>query len=147
MTNSLDTNILVYAADEDAGEHASASVVVTEMLSNPGEWILADQVLFEFYKALRNPRIFHHPLDATEAALRIRFLHTESGVARCCYELGDWESVVSRLADPSTPAGRTHDIILGATLKANGVERFYTRNTKDFETAGFAELLNPIKPG
>jgi len=147
MTNSLDTNILVYAADEDAEEHADASSVVTEMLSNPADWILADQVLFEFYKALRNPRIFRHPLDAAEAALRVRFLHTESGVARCCYELGDWERVMSHLANPTTPAGRTHDIILGATLRANGVKRFYTRNTKDFEKTGFAELLNPIKPG
>jgi len=144
MTNSLDTNILVYAADEDAAEHKAASIVVEEMLANPRDWLLADQVLFEFYKALRNPRIFQHPLGAREAALRVRFLHSESGATRCCYELDNWDGVVARLAERGTPAGRTHDIVLGITLKSNGVDRFYTRNTKDFQEIGFVELINPI---
>lgn len=144
MMNSLDTNILVYAADEDAAEHKAASVVVDEMLANPREWILADQVLFEFYRAVRNARIFRHPLGAKEAALRIQFLQSESGVARCCYELAQWDAVFPRLADRGTPATRTHDIVLGVTLKSNGVKRFFTRNTKDFHAIGFRELLNPI---
>jgi len=145
MRNSLDTNILVYAADEDAAEHKAASVVVDEMLANPSEWILADQVLFEFYRAVRNSRVFRHPLGAKEAALRVQFLQSESGVARCCYELGQWEEVFSRLADRSTPAARTHDIVLGVTLQANGVKRFFTRNTKDFHAIGFRELINPVE--
>ncbi len=144
MTNSLDTNILLYAADEDAAEHKAASTVVGEMLASPREWLLADQVLFEFYKALRNPRILHHPLDAREAALRVRFLHSESGVTRCCYDLDNWDAVFARLSERGTPAGRTHDLVLGITLKSNGVDRFYTRNTKDFQEIAFSELINPI---
>ena len=144
MTNSLDTNILVYAADEDASEHTAASIIVEAMLANPQDWLLADQVLFEFYRALRNPRIFHNPLGAREAALQVRFLHSESGVSRCCYELGNWDGVFARLAEHSTRAARIHDIVLGITLKSNGVDRFYTRNTKDFQEIGFIELINPI---
>lgn len=144
MTSSLDTNILVYAADEDAAEHKAACIVVEEMLANPEEWILADQVLFEFYRAIRNSRIFRHPLGAQEAALRIQFLQSESGIARCCYELDQWDEVFSRLAERGTPAARIHDIVLGVTLKSNGVKRFFTRNTKDFHAIGFRELINPI---
>lgn len=144
MTSSLDTNILVYAADEDAAEHKAASLVVAEMLANPRDWILADQVLYEFYKALRNPRVFEHPLGAREASLRLQFLHSESGVARCCYELSNWENVFARLAERDTPPGRTHDIVLGITLKTNGTDRFFTRNTREFQEIGFHELVNPI---
>lgn len=144
MTSSLDTNILVYAADEDAAEHAAASVVVEEMLGNPGDWVLADQVLFEFYRALRNPRVFRKPLGAAQAAMRLDFLYRESGVTRCCYGLGDWEKVFAQLADQATPVGRTHDVILAATLISHGVGRFYTRNVKDFRLAGFHDLVNPI---
>lgn len=144
MMNSLDTNILVYAADEDAVEHKAASAVVDEMLANPEKWIIADQVLFEFYRAIRNPRILRHPLGAPEAALRLQFLQSESGVARCCYDLGQWDGVFSQLAESGTPAARTHDIVLGVTLKSNGVKRFFTRNTKDFHSIGFPELINPI---
>ncbi len=142
--NSLDTNILVYAADEDSAEHQTAAHVVDDMLANPGQWILADQVLFEFYRAIRNPRIFRHPLDAPGAATRIRFLREEIGVTRCCYELTDWTAIFDQLTHPTTPAQRTHDLILGCTLKNNGVRRFYTRNTKDFQTIGFPDLINPI---
>ena len=144
MMNSLDTNILVYAADEDAAEHEAASALVDEMLTNPMDWMIADQVLFEFYRAIRNPRIFRHPLGAQEAALRLKFLKSESGVARCCYDIDQWDGVYSRLAERGTPAARTHDIVLGVTLKSNGVKCFFTRNIKDFHAIGFRELVNPI---
>ena len=45
--NSLDTNILIYASNEDAPEHAKAQKVVAKLLATPSEWILADQVLIE----------------------------------------------------------------------------------------------------
>ena len=81
--NSLDTNILIYAANTAAPEHAKALAVVDAMLANPGEWIIADQVLWEFYKALRHPKILQKPRTAAQAAAQIRFLREQSGVA-CC---------------------------------------------------------------
>lgn len=144
MLCSLDTNILVYAADQDAAEHSKALAVVDSALGAPENWIIADQVVFEFYKALRNPHIFRNPLHATQAARHIRFLREETGVPFCCYELPFWKSILSSLEQNDTPYQRTHDIVLAGTLKANGVTRFYTRNTTDFADAGFEELINPI---
>lgn len=146
MTNSLDTNILVYAADKDSLEHQAAIALVDTMLANPQDWVLADQVLFEFYRAIRNSRILKHPLNAYEASRHLQFLRNESGVSRCCYDLDCWDKVFQKLAAHETPAARTHDIVLGITLKNNGVRRFFTRNTKDFEAIGFHELINPIDP-
>lgn len=57
---SLDTNILIYAANNRAPEHAKALELVNEMLANPDEWIIADQVLWEFYKALRHSKILEN---------------------------------------------------------------------------------------
>ncbi len=142
--NSLDTNILIYATDIDCCEHTEAKLIVEQMLEHPEAWVIADQVLFEFYKALRNPRIFKFPRDAPQAAAHIHFLQSETGIARCCYDLSDWESVFFHLAAQDTPAGRIHDIVLGSTLKSHGVECFYTRNTKDFMAMGFPQLINPI---
>ena len=142
--SSLDTNILVYAADADSKEHGPALALLEDALQRPKEWMLADQVLFEFYKALRNPRIFRHPLEAGPAAERVGFLREDSGFLCCCYELEHWPAVFRALQASGTPYQRTHDLLLGQTLKANGVRRFYTRNTKDFEDIGFGELLNPI---
>ena len=39
---------------------------------------------------------------------------------------------------------RIHDVRLSETLKYWGVDEFYTRNTRDFEDAGFRILSNPF---
>jgi predicted nucleic acid-binding protein len=144
MLSSLDTHILVYAADEDAVEHPKASALMERALREPSRWMVAEQVLWEFYKALRNPRVVTRPLSAEQSARRIRFLREESGFLRCCYELNQWREVMQTLARPRTPFQRTHDVVLGVTLRAHGVERFYTRNTGDFQKVGFRELINQI---
>jgi len=142
--NSLDTNILVYAANEDCDEHARANHLVNNALASPREWMLSEQVLYEYYKALRHPRILSSPLRAAEAAAQVRFLRDQSGFMVCCYETILWSRVIDRLSSPAFPYQRTHDEILAQTLRHNGVKTFYTRNCKDFEEAGFEQVVNPI---
>ena len=142
--NSLDTNILIYASNRAAPEHDKAIEVVHAMLANPSDWIIADQVLWEFYKALRHPLILSKPRTARQAATQVRFLREEAGVACCAYEIRQFSAVLARLEDPKFPYQRTHDVVLGETLRGNGVTAFYTHNTKDFADAGFAHLIDPI---
>ncbi len=142
--NSLDANILVYAANSAAPEHAKALGVVNTMLAHPAEWILADQVLWEFYKALRHPKILQRPRTAIQAAAQIRFLREQSGVVCCSYETSLFNAVLAQLERPRFPYQRTHDAILGATLRRQGVKVLYTRNEKDFTDSGIPKVMNPI---
>ena len=142
--NSLDTNILIYAANSAAPEHAKALAVVNSMLASPGDWIIADQVLWEFYKALRHPKILQKPRTAAQAAAQIRFLREKSGVACCAYETTHFDEVIVHLEQPRFPYQRTHDTILGVTLRRQGVKVFYTRNEKDFAGLGLPKVVNPI---
>ena len=144
--NSLDTNILVYAANEDCDEHAKANQLVNDALSAPRDWIIAEQVLFEYYKALRHPRILSKPLSAPAAAVQIQFLREKSGFMICCYEMFLWNRVFDHLSRQDFPYQRTHDQILAQTLLHNGVKTFHTRNTKDFVGIGFERVINPIDP-
>lgn len=142
--NSLDTNILIYAANSAAPEHAKALAVVNSMLASPGDWIIADQVLWEFYKALRHPKILQKPRTAAQAAAQIRFLREKSGVACCAYETTHFDEVIAQLEQSRFPYQRTHDTILGVTLRCQGVKVFYTRNEKDFTGLGLPKVVNPI---
>lgn len=84
---SLDTNILLYAADEDCREHDAAISLLNDALRSPAEWMLADQVLFEMYAGLRHPGVFAKPLSAAEAARRVASAATSRGfrsVAMSC---------------------------------------------------------------
>ncbi len=142
--NSLDTNILIYAANSSAPEHGRALAVVQAMLGHPGEWILADQVLWEFYRALRHPRILQKPRSAAQAAAHLRFLREESGIACCAYELPHFAEVLECLGRSRFPYQRTHDALLGITLRRHGVTTFYTRNERDFTDVGLPTIVNPI---
>jgi predicted nucleic acid-binding protein len=141
---SLDTNILLYAADEDCHEHGAALGLLNDALRSPAEWMLSDQVLFEMYAGLRHPGVFAKPLSAVEAARRVAFLRDESGFSFCCYELRSWPLIHTGLATPAFPRRRTYDLVLAVTLRSNGVNEFYTRNVADFRKAGFTRVVNPI---
>ena len=54
---SIDTNILLYAANEDAPEHEECKQLLQQILEDPTDWIIADQVYLELYRALRNWRL------------------------------------------------------------------------------------------
>jgi predicted nucleic acid-binding protein len=61
--NSLDTNILIYAVNSGCEEHEAARGVYEALLEDPTAWIVSDQVLFEFYRGLRHPKILEKPLS------------------------------------------------------------------------------------
>jgi predicted nucleic acid-binding protein len=82
---SLDTNILLYAANEDAPEHVICKAFLQNVIVNPQNWIIADQVYLELYRALRSPRVMSHPLSAVEAAGHVSLLRDGMGVMHCGY--------------------------------------------------------------
>ena len=141
---SLDTNILVYASNEDAPEYKKARKIVEILLGNADEWILADQVLIESYRALRNPAVVERPLSAKDAWALVNFYREEAGCRRCCFELEMWQVLEQHLKSNRFEARLTFDAVLAVTLISNSVDLFYTRNTKDFVYFGFHTVINPI---
>jgi predicted nucleic acid-binding protein len=142
--NSLDTNILIYASNQDAPEQVKAQKVVGELLAAPSEWIIADQVLIEFYRALRNPAVLQRPASAPDAWDMLNFYREEAGCQRCSFELQMWHPLERHLRSRRFEAKRTFDAVLAITLISNTVDVFYTRNTKDFRGFGFRSVVNPI---
>ena len=142
--NSLDTNILIYAVNADCPEHSRAAEIYQSMLDVPEEWILSDQILFEFYRALRNSRILERPLGHQQALDQITFLREKSGVQHCAYETAFWPELYRDNSNENPMLAHTFDRVRAATLKQNGVTCFYPRNTKDFTGVGFERLINPI---
>jgi predicted nucleic acid-binding protein len=141
---SLDTNILLYAANEDAPEHVICKAFLQNVIVNPQNWIIADQVYLELYRALRSPRVMSHPLSAVEAAGHVSLLRDGMGVMHCGYNSECWDRLIRNLQAEDFPYRRTHDAVLAATLLSHGVKIFYTRNTKDFVSGGFQQVINPV---
>ena len=142
--NSLDTNILIYAVNSGCREHGHAKKIYEEMLRNPTEWILSDQILFEFYRGLRNSKILERPLNHPQALRQIEFLRQDSGVLHCSYETTFWNDLMKGFAVKGLKSSTIFDQVLAVTLLKNGVKKLYTRNRKDFAGFDFESVINPI---
>lgn len=141
---SLDTNIQLYAANEDAPEHEVCKDLLRQIIEDPTEWVIADQVYLESYRALRNPRVMSNPLSAKPAAKHVATLRDEMGISHCGYASDCWKGLIRRLEADDFPYKRTHNAVLAVTLLSYGVKKFYTRNTMDFEASGFESVINPV---
>ena len=142
--NSLDTNILYYATNMECPEHARAKDFLENAAREPADWIVADQVLFEYYRLVRNPSVLEKPLSASEAGRRLRFFREEIGWRHCSYDRDCWGDVVTGLSEARFQARRTFDLVLAVTLHRNGVDVFYTRNPGDFTGFGWFRVVDAL---
>jgi len=141
---SLDTNILLYAINQDCSEHQVCRVVVEKALSEPDSWIIADQVWFELYRLLRNPVVLQRPLNSKQASECIQWYRESSGWLQCAWEPALMKELYPFWKKSAFPARNNFDLKLAITLKYHGVKDLYTRNTKDFTDLNFFTLFNPL---
>jgi len=111
---SLDTNVLVQALDEEAPGHQPAFAVYRRLFEESDRWIVADQTLFELYRALRNPKVFASPLDGEQALSAIEEIREHSHARCAAYETAHWAELTRllgtvghrRASSSSTPFSR-----------------------------------------
>ena len=136
-----DTNILVYALDADAPQHATARALLE--LARSGSVILyvTSQILCEFYSVVTNARRVARPRTPDDALNAISdllaFLHVLPIPSRT---VEGWMRLLRR--HPVT-GGDIFDLQIIATMQANGIARIYTFNTDDFSAFAELEVMKP----
>jgi predicted nucleic acid-binding protein len=146
--NSIDTNLLVHALDRSSPHHAKALPIYERFLTERQSWLIADQTLFELFRALRNPAVFRRPLSADQATHLIEQLRDQGAAAHCAYEAKLWPQVMDLLRRfPNRKGILVFDATVAVTLHARGVKTFYTRNLNDFRDFGLFEVIDPTADG
>ncbi len=132
----IDTNVLVYALDADAPQHAAARALLEAAREEPGSLFVTSQILCEFYSIVTNPRRVLKPHAAADAMAAISSLLAFLDVLPVpAHAVEGWLDLLRR--HPVT-GGDVFDLQIVATMQANGVRRIYTFNAADF--AMFSEL-------
>jgi uncharacterized protein len=139
-----DTNVLVYAADESAPEHARCRTLVEGWRQRSGAWYLTWGICYEFLRVVTHPRVFRHPWTLHDAGRFLEALLESPGLAvlaptdRHARVLGD---VVSEI--PGLSGNIVHDMQTAVLMREHGIRRICTRDT-DFHRFPFLEPVDPL---
>jgi predicted nucleic acid-binding protein len=132
----VDANVLVYAMDADASQHAASRALLDAGRDSSTSLYVTSQILCEFYSIVTNARRVPKPRSPEDAlsaiAALLVFLHVLPIPART---VEGWMDLLRRRP---VIGGDVFDLQIVATMQANGIQRIYTFNTGDFEP--FSEL-------
>ena len=135
----LDTNVVVYAADQDSPRHGPCRAVVENAFEGVVEGVLMPQVVLEFYATVTGSKV-RSPLAPATAWRQVEALTTGLTV------LDVRRDGLDRLGDLIARTGlgghRVFDLFLAAQMHAHGLSEICTDNARDFRSLGF----NPLSP-
>ena len=140
----LDTNILVYAADETSEFHVASKQLRDRGVQGDIPVAVSPQILFEFFAVVTNPRRVMQPRSPQEARDEME-KYFRAATIRKIYPGDD---IVERMLallqqHPQVTRQDIFDCVLMATMQTNGVRRIYTYNRQHFTPFSDIEVLTP----
>jgi hypothetical protein len=140
----VDTNVLVYAADESAPEHARCRALVERWRRRNGAWYLTWGICYEFLRVVTHPRVLRRPWTMDQALRFLEAIQASPGLDllvptdRHARVLAD---VVAEV--PGLAGNIVHDTQTAVLMREHGIRRICTRDT-DFHRFPFLEPVDPL---
>ncbi|HVS15697.1 MAG TPA: TA system VapC family ribonuclease toxin [Thermoanaerobaculia bacterium] len=141
----VDTNVLLYAADEDAEAHGDCRARLEEWRRQASPWFLTWGICYEFLRVSTHPRVFRQPWTAVAARGFLDALLAAPGVAL----LGPTERHLRVLREsleelPDLRGNLMHDLHTAVVMREHGVSRIVTRDA-DFYRFPFLTVIDPLR--
>ncbi len=134
----FDSNILVYAHNEDSLFHSQALSLITKVIKGEISGVLTSQNLLEFYSVITDKRRLSSPVTPELAAELVdqyltspfEIIYPDLSTNKIMVELlkKNKQSVKGQIKD-----GQIFDVFLIATMLASNISQIITANIKDFK--------------
>ena len=135
----LDTNVLVYLANEDSSYHEKVLERFKKLLGDSELWV-SRQVLREYAVVMTGPDTIERPLSPREVALDIGKWESLFHVAD---ETEEVTEILKSLVERYKLRGKIiHDANIVATMMANSITKLFTLNVGDFKRFSELEILH-----
>jgi toxin-antitoxin system PIN domain toxin len=134
----IDANILVYAVNSVAPQHAASRALLEATLDPAVSLYVTSQILCEFYSLITNPKRTAMAWSSAEAVQLISELLAAPGLKVLPAPAQTVTRLLKLLQRRTVTGSDVFDLQIVATMQANDVQRIYTFNTGDFEV--FPEL-------
>lgn len=140
----VDTNILVYAADEDSPYHSQCFKLMEEWRRRTSPWYLTWGILYEFLRVSTHVRVFRKPWSVIEAWHYVDAVLNSPALGI----LIAGERHASVAADvikgmPFLSGNLLHDAQTAILMREHGIKKIYTRDA-DFHRFPFLEPVDPV---
>lgn len=139
----VDTNILVYAADEASAGHAACRAFLQRTRAAPSAWFLTWGIVYEFLRVVTHPRVMRRPW-ATEQAWQFMTALLASPGCGLLQETERHPLVLRQVlaTQPELSGNLMHDTHTAALMMEHGIHRIQTADA-DFKRFPFLQVLNP----
>jgi toxin-antitoxin system PIN domain toxin len=141
----VDTNVLVYAADEDASAHGRCREGLEEWRRQRAAWYTTWGILYEFLRISTHPRVLRNPWTVGQAWSFVEALLTSPGLG-ILVETDRHAAVAEQVLRevPDLRGNLLHDAHTAILMREHGIRRIYTRDT-DFHRFPFLDVLDPLR--
>jgi hypothetical protein len=143
MSSTVDANILVYASNELAAEHARAKHLVDELVAGPALTTLFWPVLLSYLRIVTHPRIFQRPLPPDVAASAIDRLVSAPSVQIVGEGPTFWTAYRSIDIGQAIRGNDVPDAAIVAMMTTHGVGTIYTRD-RGFRRFDGIRVIDPF---
>lgn len=141
----VDTNVLVYAADQDSPFHAPCRKWLDARRTGAEAWYATWPILYEFLRVTTHARVMRRPWGLRDAWQFVAALLASPGLE----VLGPTErhpEVAGRVvADlPHLSGNVLHDAHTAVLMREHGIRRICTRDAQ-FHRFAFLEVVDPLQ--
>jgi toxin-antitoxin system PIN domain toxin len=143
---AVDTNILVYAADEESPFHRPCYDSLETWRRQASAWYVTWGILYEFLRVVTHSRVFRSPWEARQAWAFVEGL-LDSPSLGILIPTERHSDVVSEvmMEVPHLHGNLMHDLHTAVLMREHGISRIYTRDM-DFHRFPFVQPEDPITP-
>lgn len=142
---AFDTNVLLYAADEDSEHHEPCRRRIEDARRNPSPTFLTWSTCYEFLRASTHRWVFRSPWTPTEARGFVAALVESPGIALLLptrRHAAVLEQTVAEL--PDVRGNQMYDLHTAVLMREHGVSRICTRDT-GFHRFPFLTVVDPLR--
>jgi uncharacterized protein len=140
----VDTNVLMYAADRAADEHARCRRLLETWRTGRLPWYTTWGILYEFLRIATHPRVLRRPWTLPAGWRFVEALLASPGLT--VLVATSRHAAVAALTLGEVPGLRGnlfHDAHTAILMREHGVRRIYTRD-QDFHRFPFIEVVDPL---
>lgn len=143
ITYLIDTNILVYAYNEDVEFHKKALKILEDALNNRINAVITDKSLLEFFAIITDKRRVENPVTINEAIeiinllvdSNIKILYSSPHIVTKTFELAGKYNIKKQ---------EIFDLNLVAFIIQNKIDTIITANDRHFKNIKEIKVLNPF---